>query len=99
MSQHAEEAAARGHGPRPDVCNHDGPLVKVQPPPPAGVLLWCNRCGAFNAYGDWLKPTLLVEVVRDRDTMCETLTIAQEVGTKLVEENRLLRAHAARFGV
>lgn len=36
---------------------------------------------------------------RDRDTMAETLTIAQARGTELLEENRVLRARCARFGV
>lgn len=37
-------------------------------------------------------------ILRDRDTMAETLTIAQERGTELVEEVRLLKARLARYG-
>lgn len=101
MSQHAEEAAVRGHGPRPGACDHDESVAHFRTPPHGEdlTLMWCGQCGAIQVSGEWRRPTMLAEAVRDRDTMCQTLTIAQEVGTKLVEENRLLRARAARFGV
>lgn len=59
---------------------------------------WCAQCGAIQVSGEWRHPYLLASAVRDRDVMCATLTAAQEHGTKLIEENRVLRARLARFG-
>jgi hypothetical protein len=88
MSQHTEEAAIRGHGPRPVVCDHDGTVVQLG----SGCTAWCRRCGAISpASGRWEVPPMLAAAVRDRDTMHETLTIAQERGTALVKENRGLK--------
>ena len=39
--------------------------------------------------------TSVASAIRDRDTMHETLTIAQKRGSDLVEENRVLRAKLA----
>lgn len=87
------EAAVRGHGSRPPPCDHEGTCVGI------GInSLWCGRCGALSTDGQWRIPPLLAEAVRDRDTMCETLTYAQDSGSKLVEENRLLKARIARYG-
>lgn len=76
------------------------------------LLSWCSRCGALRANGETRRPelnALLLEVlravpmyeytiaVRDRDAMCETLTAAQESGTKLAEENRKLRVRLAEL--
>jgi hypothetical protein len=86
-------------------CDHAGSLVQVRTPPngSAPVLSWCSRCGALKMDGEWLRPDCVPAekygaAVRDRDAMCETLTTAQERGTALVEEVRLLRARLARFG-
>ena len=93
MSQRAEEAALRGHADRSGPCDHAGALVQIRTPPHGDTLLlaWCRRCGALQVNGETLRPTLLAEAVRDRDTMLETLTIAQARATELVGEVRYLR--------
>lgn len=108
MSAHDDEAALRGHGPRPEVCDHRRPskiVLEVSAGAAAAgmavpVAHWCDDCGAVRYSGreGWETPRLLARAVRDRDTMCATLTIAQERGTALVEENRLLKAQLARYG-
>ena len=60
--------------------------------------LWCLRCGAIHIDGQWKAPVLLAAAIRDRDTMHTTLTIAQERGTALVEENRRLKETIAVAG-
>ena len=87
MSTHDNEAVLRGHGPRPVTCDHECAMVQL------GMRdgMWCHRCGAFHIDGEWKSPTLLGAAIRDRDTMHTTLTIAQDRGTKLVEENRALK--------
>ena len=153
MTQHEDEAALRGHGPRA-ACDHNPDSIYLI----AGnskTVEWCRRCGAIHLDGEWWNPGLLTDLewgdrplpedasiesafptrngrhdtygeamrlvgarhskgrlvalvhwllclrddaARDRDTMCETLTIAQQRGTDLVEENRLLKARLARYG-
>ena len=95
MTARQDEASLRGHGVRSTACDHAGTLVKVEPPAPASVLFWCNRCGAFNVLGEWRQPTLVERydtAVRDRDTMHETLTIVQGRCTELLNEVRSLKA-------
>ena len=87
MSAHEDEAALRGHGPRPTTCDHECTRMDLGRQP----ALWCTRCGALHVGGQWRSPTLLAAAIRDRDTMHETLTIAQERGTALIEENRKLK--------
>lgn len=95
MTIQDEEAAVRGHAPRTPapLCDHDGTLVQIRTPPHGDTLLlsWCARCGALQANGETRRPTLLAEAVRDRDTMCETLTIVQDRCTELVKETRSLK--------
>lgn len=94
MSAHEEEATVRGHGPRP-ACDHDGARVDLLAQP----AVWCSRCGALYTTGNWIIPSQRVPdstAIRDRDTMHETLTIAQERCTALVEEVRLLKAQLMR---
>ncbi len=61
--------------------------------------LWCLRCGALHVDGQWKIPTQRVPdsvAIRDRDTMHETLTIAQERCTALKEEVRRLNVQLMR---
>ena len=99
MTAHEEEeAAVRGHGPRPTDCDHEGTSGQLG----SGCTRWCNRCGALSVSDDhWTIPSMRVPdsvAIRDRDTMHETLTIVQDRSTKQAEEIRLLKARLARYG-
>lgn len=93
MSARDDETALRGHGGRP-TCDHECTRTFLG----VGDKMWCGWCGALHADGQWKVPLQLSAAIRDRDTMCDTLTIVQERCTAQQEEIRILKARLERYG-